>query len=108
MTNTRKQSKAFRSQVAQLYVSLFCGNQRFANAMLYSIEAPKNKPKQQSNLRILKSRNKREGYYLGWRILTAAKRWGDGQGRNKPGHQRLGNEIMIDRLKVKARSKHGI
>ena len=61
-----------------------------------------------SNTRKLKSRNQREGYYLGWRILTAAKRGSDWQGRNKPGHQRMGHEIMIDSLKVKARSNHGI
>lgn len=51
------------------------------------------------NARLLVSRNKREGGYLGWRVLTAAKRGQSWIGRNKPGHQRLGGEIMIDTLR---------
>lgn len=60
------------------------------------------------NARLLVSRRKREGDYLGWRVLTAAKRGRSWQGRNKPGHQRLGSEIMIDTLRqlVKARRSY--
>lgn len=56
-----------------------------------------------TNTRILISRNKREGHYLGWRILGPSKRGLSWRGRNKPSHQRKGSEIMIDSLRERSK-----
>jgi hypothetical protein len=57
--------------------------------------------------RILVSRNKREGGYLGWRVLGPMKRarsWRDRDGKKAGGHQRLGSELYILTLKQAARA----
>jgi len=55
---------------------------------------------------MIKSRNKREGKYLGWRVLGPSKRgtsWGE---HKKPGHQRMGNELMVSPLKLSRKAVH--
>jgi hypothetical protein len=53
--------------------------------------------------RILVSRNKREGGYLGWRVLGPMKRARSWYGR-KPGHQRKGGELMVSTLREHAKA----
>lgn len=52
-----------------------------------------------TNARQLVSRNKREGQYLGWRKLGPCKRGPSWAGRKKPGHQRIGSELMVSSLR---------
>jgi hypothetical protein len=53
--------------------------------------------------RILVSRNKREGGYMGWRVLGPCQRARNWKGRKMAGHQRRGNEIYIMTLRAMAR-----
>ncbi len=55
-------------------------------------------PAAPANARLLVSRNKREGGYLGWRVLGPMKRfksWDAG----KAGHQRMGSELRCVALR---------
>ena len=52
--------------------------------------------------RLLVSRNKREGRYLGWRKLGPMKRGESWSGGKKPGHQRIGSELRVTPLSLKA------
>lgn len=55
-------------------------------------------PAAPANAHILVSRNKREGGYLGWRKLGPMQRYSSWDGK-KPGHQRVGGELMISTLR---------
>lgn len=63
---------------------------------------PLPRPAIPANARILVSRNKREGGYIGWRKLGPSQRFPDWDGQ-RPGHQRLGNELMWSTLRARSR-----